>query len=201
VVDLVRKTPVRSVTIDLPTQKVMIADGLVYDVSVNVVYRVEDATKALTLVDHVDAGCRAVIPLFVAEIVRVLDQAEIADRATLDRRLTDRINGWIARWGLVIEQAGFTTISPARSVLHTTQLRAKTRERALVMRMLMAGGMDAPTALVMLGAEREPSAKSSLGYHRRTRRSLVRGTRVHAHATKARTPATTTNLAPSSKSE
>ena len=64
-VHAVKKTPVRSITIDLPNQKVMTADGLVYDVSVNLVYRVENATKALTLVDHIDSGCRAAIPIIV----------------------------------------------------------------------------------------------------------------------------------------
>src|SRR5271166_2927591 len=46
-----RKTPVRSVTMVLPDQKLMTADGLVYDVRVSFVYRVDDATRALTLVD------------------------------------------------------------------------------------------------------------------------------------------------------
>ena len=160
----------------------MTADGLVYDVSVNVVYRVDDATKALTLVDHVDAGCRAVIPLFVTEVLRVLDQTELVDRATLDRQLAERINAWIARWGLVVEQAGFTTIAPAKSVLQTTQLRAKTLERAEALRMLIDGGLDAGSALVMIGTERQPVAKSSLRYHLRTRRALTHGTRVRARA-------------------
>jgi regulator of protease activity HflC (stomatin/prohibitin superfamily) len=183
----VKKTPARSVTIDLPPQKVMTADGLVYEVSVNVVYRVANATKALTVVDHVDSGCRAVIPLFVTEVLRVLDQTEVGDRATLDRRLADRINEWIARWGLVIEQAGFTTISPAKSVLHTTQLRAKTLERAGAMRMLIEAGLDAGSALVMIGTEQHPVAKSSLRYHLRTRRALTHGTRVRARLGKPRT--------------
>jgi hypothetical protein len=186
VVHKVKKTPVRSVTIDLPPQKVMTADGLVYDVSVNVVYRVADATKALTLVDRVDAGCRALIPLFVTEVIRVLDQTEVADRATIDRRLTELINAWISRWGLVVEQAGFSTISPGKSVLQTTQLRAKTLERALAMRMLMEGGLDPGSALVMIGAERLPAAKSSLRYHLRTRRALKHGSRVRARAGKCR---------------
>ena len=46
----------RSITIDLPDQKVLTTDGLVYDVSVNLVYRVEDPIKALTLVDHIVSG-------------------------------------------------------------------------------------------------------------------------------------------------
>ena len=169
VVHAVKTTPVRSVTIHLPGQKVMTVEGLVYDVSVSVVYRVEDATRALTLVDHVDAGCRAAIPLIVAEVLRVRDQAQLVERVSLDRELSERMTAWIARWGLVVEQAGFTTIAPNKGVLQTTQLRSRTRERARALRDLIEGGLDPETALVMIGTERQPVAKSSRTYHIRTR--------------------------------
>jgi SPFH domain / Band 7 family len=166
----VKQTPVRSVTIHLPGQKVMTVDGLVYNVSVSVVYRVEDATRALTLVDHVDAGCRAAIPIVVAEVLRVRDQAQLVERVSLDRELSERMSAWIARWGLVVEQAGFTTIAPDKGVLRTTQLRSRTMERARALRDLIDGGLDAESALVMIGTERQPVAKSSRPYHTRTRR-------------------------------
>jgi regulator of protease activity HflC (stomatin/prohibitin superfamily) len=174
----VKKTPVRSVTIHLPSQKVITVDGLVYDVSVSVVYRVEDATRALTLVDDVDTGCRAAIAIVVAEVLRVRDQAQLVERVSLDRELSERIRAWIARWGLVVEQAGFTTIAPAKGVLRTTQLRSRTMERARALRDLIDVGLAAESALVMIGTERHPVAKSSRAYHTRTRRP-GQATRAH----------------------
>lgn len=164
----VKKTPVRSVTIDLPRQKVMTTDGLVYDIGVNLVYRVEDATKAMTLIDHVDSGCRAALPIVVTEVLRVRDQARMVDRVSLDRELSERLHAWISRWGLVVEQAGFTTIAPNKGVLSTTQLRPRTMERARALRVLMDGGLDAGAALVMIGTDRRPVGKSSRRYHLRT---------------------------------
>ena len=169
VVHGVKTTPVRSVTLHLPGQKVMTADGLVYDVSVSVVYRVEDATRALTLVDHVDAGCRAAIPIVVAEVLRVRERAQLVERVSLDRELSERMGARIARWGLVVEQAGFTTIAPDRGVLQTTQLRSRTRERARALRDLIDAGLDAESALVMIGTDRQPVAKSSRPYRTRSR--------------------------------
>jgi hypothetical protein len=160
-----RKVPVRSVTLVLPDQKVMTADGLVYDVRVNLVYHVDDATKALTLVDHLDSGCRAAVPILVTNILRQLDQAQLVDRVILDRELTQRIDAWVARWGLVIEQAGFTTIAPDKSALRTTQLRRKTIERARALRQMIDSGLDPESAQVMIGSERRPVAKTSLRYH------------------------------------
>ncbi len=165
----VKKTPVRSVTLDFANQKVMTADGLLYDVSANLVYRVEDATKALTLVNHVDQGCRAAIPIIVADVVRVRDQAQLVDRLSLDRELSEHTQAWVARWGLVVEQAGFKTIAPNKNVLRTTQLRSKATERNQALHVLMEGGLDLASALVMIGCERRPVAKSSRRYHIRTR--------------------------------
>jgi regulator of protease activity HflC (stomatin/prohibitin superfamily) len=166
----VKTTPVRSVTLDLPVQKVLTADGLVYDVAVNVVYRVHDATKALTLVEHIGAGCRNAIPIIVTEVLRVRDQAQLGDRVTLDRELTGRVDAWVGRWGLVVEQAGFTSIAPNQGVLRTTQLGSKTGERARALRSLIDGGLDVESALVMIGTERRPVAKSSRRYQVRSHR-------------------------------
>jgi SPFH domain / Band 7 family len=195
-----KKTPVRSITIVLPDQKVMTVDGLVYDVGVNFVYRVEHATKALTLVDHVDAGCRAAVPIIVTEVLRVRDQAQLVDRVSLDHELFDRVNAWIARWGLVLEQAGFTTIAPDKRVLATTQLRSLTLERARALYALIEGGLDPESALVMIGSFRRPMAKTSRRYHLairqpgratgpRCRRKKVAASRTVTKAGEAAAPA------------
>jgi hypothetical protein len=194
-----KKTPVRSITIVLPDQKVMTADGLVYHVGVNFVYRVDDATRALTLVDHVDVGCRAAVPIIVTELIRVRDQAQLVDRVSLDRELFERVNAWIARWGLVLEQAGFTTIAPNKRVLATTQLRSLTTERATAMYALIEGGLDPEFALVMIGSPHRPMAKTSRRYHiavrkpghttgPRCRRKKVAGSRTVTKAGEAPTP-------------
>src|SRR5438445_9955353 len=47
----VKDTPIRSVTLDLPRQRVSTGDGLVYDVDATLIYRVDDPVKALTAVD------------------------------------------------------------------------------------------------------------------------------------------------------
>jgi hypothetical protein len=178
----VKTTPVRSVTIELPGQKVMTSDGLVYEVSVNVVYRVDDATRALTMVDHLDAGCRAAIPIIVTGVLRTRTQSQLVDRQVLDRELSERMHAWVSRWGLVIEQAGFTTIAPSKSLLHVTQLRSRTMERASALRRLRGAGLAPESALVLIGSERHPVAKTTRRYHRATRRAgRVTPSRPKAH--------------------
>jgi SPFH domain / Band 7 family len=183
-----RTTPVRSVTMVLPDQRVMTADGLLYDVRVNFVYRVDDATRALTLVDDIHSACRVAVPIVVTDVLRQRDQAQLVDRVLLDRELTERIATSVARWGLEIEQAGFTTIAPNKSVLQTTQIRPRTMERARALRQMIDSGLGPESALVMIGSERHPVAKTSRRYHPGTSRH-GRTTGTHKKTRKARAPA------------
>jgi hypothetical protein len=54
--------------------------------------------------------------------------------------------------------------------LRTTQLRPRTMERFQVLRTLIGGGLDAESALIMIGTERRLVAKSSRRYHLQTRK-------------------------------
>src|SRR3712207_4051874 len=60
VVHHVRKTPVRSITLDLPRQRVTTTDGLVYDVQANLVYRIADPITSMVQVDNLRKGIEAV---------------------------------------------------------------------------------------------------------------------------------------------
>jgi hypothetical protein len=193
---LARTTPVRSVTTVLPGQKVMTADGLLYDVCVNFVYRVDNATRALTLVDDIHSACRTAVPIVVTDVLRQRDQGQLVDRVLLDHELTERIADSVARWGLVIEQAGFTTIAPDKSVLFTTQLHSRTMERARALRQMMASGLGPEAALVMIGSERHPAANTSQRYHAGINRH---GRETGTHR-KARKTATIKEPAKSSRS-
>jgi hypothetical protein len=110
------------------------------------------------------------MPIVVTEVFSVRDQDQLVDRKSLDRELFERMNAWVARWGLVVEQAGFTTIAPTASVLYTTQLRSRTMERARALRIFIQAGLDPGSALIMIGPERRPVARSSRRYHLARRR-------------------------------
>src|SRR5258708_7661745 len=84
VLQQVKQTPVRSVTLDLPRQRVSTGDGLVYDVDSTIIYRVEDPIKALTSIDNVARGVTNLVPLLVAEVMRRQSQASLAVKAALD---------------------------------------------------------------------------------------------------------------------
>ena len=67
---VVRKIPTRSRTLNLPSQRVTNFEGLVYQVDANLVYRVVDVRKALIQIDDLVKGMLEMLGLGVQEVVR-----------------------------------------------------------------------------------------------------------------------------------
>lgn len=150
--DQVKKVHTRAHTVDVPAQRVTSADGMVYDVDANVVYRVADAIRASVEVDDYKRGVEVKTALAVQELVRRRDRAALRERADLDEELTATLGPQLARWGLELERAGLTTIAPAGHTVRLTQLEVRSRERAQALEILRQGGLSERVALGLLGA-------------------------------------------------
>jgi regulator of protease activity HflC (stomatin/prohibitin superfamily) len=169
IVQQARSTLTRSITLDLPRQRVTTADGLVYDVDATLVYRVDDPIRCLVEIDDVKQGCMTVLPLALEELMRRQTQASLADRQTLDAAFADKVRARLAQWGVEVEQAGLVSIAPTRSSLRLTQLRLRTRERQRALESYARQGLSLELALALLGTSRQPIAKSAHRYRKRRR--------------------------------
>jgi len=160
-----RKTPVRSVTLDLPRQRVTSDDGLVYDVQANIVYRVADPKLALTQVANLSHGIKAQLALIAEDLVRSKTRAGVLDFKTLETELSARAEEKLARWGVTVEQAGFKSIAPTRKSLRLTQLAMLTAERRRALELLVAHGVPVNATVAMLGADRRLVSHARARYH------------------------------------
>ena len=167
IVQQVRHTPIRSVTLDLPAQRVSTGDGLVYDVDASLIYRVDDPIKALTSVDDVGRAVTNLVPLVVAELMRGQSSATLAERSALDAGLTTRVQQALARWGLVVEQAGLKSIAPTRHTARLTQLGHRVRERARMLGEQLADGVPMGLAVALVSGGPAPRSRAGSRHHRR----------------------------------
>lgn len=151
-IERVKKVRDRSVTLDAPQQRATSADGLVYLLDANLVFRVSDPRRALVVIDDFLRGAHLVLGLTLREVVGGLPARELADWAELDRRLAATLAPKLARWGLTLERAGVTSIAPTRATLRLSQLQARVRERRLMADQLVAAGLAPRTALALLGS-------------------------------------------------
>lgn len=162
IVQLVRHTPVRSVTLDLPRQRIATGDGLVYDVDTTIVYRVEDPITAAVAIDSVRLGIVTLVPLLVHDLLREQTRETLTARQELDHELTVRARLALARWGLHIETAGMSTIAPTRPTVRLTQLSARVAER---LRLLRETG-ETSIAIALTTAVQAPQGKPRARYRR-----------------------------------
>jgi hypothetical protein len=173
IVHTVRKTPVRSITLELPPQQLTTADDLVYDVRANLVYRVADPSVALVQVVHLRAAIEAVVAVIVQDMVRGRTRAELLAREGLDAELAARAAEKLRRWGVAVEQAGFQSIAPTHRTLRLTQLALLAEERHRAVAEYVRHGLAPTTAVALLGADRHCIAHSTARYRRMARRRPI----------------------------
>lgn len=147
----VRTLPTRSRTLDVPNQKVTSADGLVWFVDVNLVYRVTDIRKALIEIDDLVRGMEQMMSLSVQEIVSASRRDALRLSGELDGQLAASMEPRLLLWGVEVEGAGFTSIRPSPKTLRFTQQSHATEERRRNFESLVARGLDRGLALAMLG--------------------------------------------------
>lgn len=152
--ETVRKTFSRAITMDLAPQRIATADGLVYDVSATLVYRVADPAKAMVEVADVTDGCETAVALAAYDVLGSRTRASFADRESLDEELTANAGKRLARWGLSVDRAAFTNIAATRRTLRVTQIGALVQERATALETLRGGGVPGAPAMTLLGASR-----------------------------------------------
>jgi SPFH domain / Band 7 family len=160
-----RTIPVRSVTLELPRQRITTADGLVYDVQANIVYRVAEPKLALTQIDHLRQGIEVRLALLVQSLLAGHARATILNCKALDSELSARAEAALGRWGITVEQAGFKSIAPTHETLRLTQLAALGNERERVLRKLVGQGVPVNAALALLGTDHRLVGHATARYH------------------------------------
>ena len=150
-IDQMSVWPTRSTTLVLPTQRVESADGLVYEVVATFVLHIEDPDRAAIQVADVFAGARDLCALAAGHVLRNATRAAWLDRGEMNKALALAASQRLASWGVVVDDAAFSTFAPTDRTLRITQLAATTAERLAAIRGL---GVDVRHGLVLLGGSR-----------------------------------------------
>lgn len=162
----VRKVHIRSHTLDAPKQRATSADGFVYDLDCNVVYKITDPVRSLVEIAALTHGVQTVVSVAAQELVRTRTRDDLRAREDLDAALVDNLTPRLAKWGVQLERAGFTSLAPTPETLRLTQLAAKVREREVVLGHLLAAGLRRTTAIALLGTDRRLVSHAHAVYRR-----------------------------------
>ena len=161
----VRQTPIRSITLDLPRQRVTTGDGLVFDVHANIIYRVEDPILALTAIDDVRKGILTLMPLLVLALMRQHDGDSLLTPHALDAELTTqaaRSAGPLGRR----RRAGRPRHHRADRADDAPDATRPAHRRAAAL-LGLAGDVPAEVVVALVTTGRVPQGRSHAKYHRR----------------------------------
>lgn len=168
----VKRIPTRSRTMDLPSQRVVNTDGLVYYSDANIVYRVVNVRRALIEIDDLEKGMRQMLTMGVQEVLRATDRYTISDTEALCQALLLNLEHRLEPWGVAVERAGFPSIGPSPRTLRITQLSQKVAERERTQDFLARANVPAGLDLGLVGTRRmpRPRAKRAIAREQHQRR-------------------------------
>ena len=155
-----QKVPTRSRSLDLPAQRVVTFERLVYNADANLIYRIVDVRKAIVNVDELIKGMRQMLGLGVQEVLRSTDRLSMQDPSRLDAALERNLAARLEIWGVAVEHAGFPSITPSQETLRITQLAHVTKERVRMLEHLERDLGSRRRALALIGSRTRPIART-----------------------------------------
>ena len=172
-VQSMRVVPTRSRTMDLPAQRIVTLEVLVFRADANVVFRVVDLHKALIQIDDVLKGMRQMLGLSVQEVLRTANRATIRDTERLGTALHESLQRRLDPWGIEVERAGFPSIAPDEKSIRVTQILEITEERRKALNPLLESTGRRDLAAALVGARSMPVKRTKALLHREHRRRRV----------------------------
>jgi hypothetical protein len=116
-------------------------------------------------IDDLAKGMRQMLVLSVQDVLRSSQRTAFQTSAELDRKLGESMARRLASWGLEVDRAGFTSITPSPKTLRLTQLSERVSERRAGLAFLERGA-ERPLALALLGTSQRVLSRSALGRER-----------------------------------
>ncbi len=153
-VQKIRLVTIRSKTLDLEKQKIVTRDGLVYQLDVSLVYRIEDVQLALIQIDDLTEGMKNALTISIQKVMVTLNREELNDREELGNRLLTTMQEMCSMWGVKILEADFVNISPSQKTTKLLQLQTLMDKKKEAFLKLVAGGIPELEALTLLGSRR-----------------------------------------------
>lgn len=102
IVDIMRKVDFRTITLPIPSQKIITKDNISVDVSAVAYYKVVDAIKSLVAIENVMSAINQIAQTSVRNIVGKFQLDEIlSERMTINKEIAQVLDAHTEPWGVV----------------------------------------------------------------------------------------------------
>jgi regulator of protease activity HflC (stomatin/prohibitin superfamily) len=102
-IDQLRKVDFRTITMPIPTQKIITKDNVSVDVSAVAYYKIVDAVKSLVAIENVMSAINQIAQTSVRNIVGKFQLDEIlSERVTINKEIASVLDAHTEPWGVVV---------------------------------------------------------------------------------------------------
>jgi regulator of protease activity HflC (stomatin/prohibitin superfamily) len=102
-IDQLRKVDFRTITLPVPSQKIITKDNVSVDVSAVAYYRIVDGVKSIVAIENVMAAINQIAQTSVRNIVGKFQLDEIlSERETINREITKVLDAHTEPWGVIV---------------------------------------------------------------------------------------------------
>ncbi len=126
-VDTLQRHHVRQQTLRLDDQKVMIAHGLIFNVSAVVILRVKDIYRALFEIDDLDNSLVDLSMGILRDVLSGKEYSELSDMEKISSELLHNLQERAEEWGVTFLQFKLTDCSPSQETAPLVNAEAGVR--------------------------------------------------------------------------
>lgn len=102
-IDRMRKTDFRTITLPIPTQKIITKDNVSVDISAVAYYKIVDAEKSIVAIENVMSAINQIAQTTVRNIVGRFQLDEIlSERDTINKEIRTVLDAHTEAWGVVV---------------------------------------------------------------------------------------------------
>lgn len=134
-VDTLRRRHVRQQTLSFTRQRIVLSDGLIFEVSAIVLFKVVDVYKALFEIDNLDDSISDLCMSFLREEISSYDHLKLAKKQEeISERLLEKVQDFSNDWGIEFFRFSLTDCAPTPETanLINVEVGSSLRVKALI---------------------------------------------------------------------
>ena len=144
---------VRQQTIDFEKQKVTLKDGLIFEISAIVVFRVTDVYRALFEIDHLDASVEDICRSKLLEVIQKRTFEDVGEAEAIASEVLSKLKEVADAWGVEFIDCRLTDSAPTPETSNLINAKVGTKLRLEALQVIAGGEQPVnPTlAAVLVG--------------------------------------------------
>lgn len=128
-IETLRRRHVRQQTLRLANQRIMISDGLIFNISAVVIFRVKDVYRALFEIDDLDQSLSDLSMGVLRDVLSGKSHTELYDLDVIAAELLEQLREKAEEWGVEFNQFKLTDCAPTNETALLVNARAAVRMR------------------------------------------------------------------------